>query len=479
MPASQKNGRRLRLLLVIASYGEKNIEFLRRIIRTYRSMAMESDIIVLSEAPKDLDAGAKVIVGVPTRNPWSLPFTHKKIFAENLDRYDLFAYSEDDMGVTEANIQAFLRVTPALADDEIAGFLRYEVDRSGAVCLPDVHGAYHWKVQTVRQRGAFCVAEFSNEHSAFFLLTQTQLKKAIASGGFMRDPHKGRYDMLCSAATDPYTCCGLRKVICISALEEFLIHHMPNRYAGLVGIQLPEFKGQVQTLLDIRKGVHPVHSLCEVEPKVLHCNNWYKGYYESPDGGLLDMVPKNAHTVLSVGCGWGATEMELQQRGAKVTALPLDSVIGVCAARRGVEVFYGTLAEGLNHVRERQFDCVLMTNLLHLQPDPWSVLTSFSRLVANLGSLVIAGPNFEFLPYLVKGFFGVGDYRKLRDFDQSGMHVQRLGTMRRQIERAGFRIASLRWFNFARPRRMLLLHRWPKRLVARNWVIQARQNGSG
>src|SRR4030081_2973540 len=104
--AWQRTSRRLRLCVVIASYGDKNIEFLKRIIRNYQGMDMEVAIFVLSEAPKDLGPDVKVLVGLPSRNPWSLPFGHKRVFADNLDRYDLFAYSEDDMEVTEENFHA-------------------------------------------------------------------------------------------------------------------------------------------------------------------------------------------------------------------------------------------------------------------------------------------------------------------------------------------------------------------------------------
>ncbi len=251
-PISEVTQRKLRLLVTIASYGVKNLAFLNRIIRQYQSMTMDVDVVVLSDGPKDLDGSAKLIVGLPAKNPWSLPFAHKAILAENLDRYDLFAYSEDDMEVTEENIHAFLRATPELEDDEIAGFLRFEIDDSGVRSFPEIHGTYHWKPESVKRRGPYTVAEFSNEHAAFYILTQTQLRRAIASGGFLRSPYASRYDMACTAATDPYTSCGFRKVICISALHEFTIHHLPNRYAGKIGLGNNWFKEQIQTLLDIR-----------------------------------------------------------------------------------------------------------------------------------------------------------------------------------------------------------------------------------
>ena len=126
--------------------------------------------------------------------------------------------------------------------------------------------------------------------------------------------------MLISAATDPYTCCGFRKIICISSLTDFLIHHMPNHHSGPDGLPLVLFEDQIQILMDILKGAHCVSSLCDVEPKVLQ-RNWYKSYYEKPCKELLCSIPDDAKTILSVGCGWGATEVELMRRGSKVTAL--------------------------------------------------------------------------------------------------------------------------------------------------------------
>src|SRR5437016_666058 len=115
----QTNGRRLRLLVAIASFGEKNLDLLKRIIAKYQGMDLDVDVVVLSNAPKNLGPKVKVLVGLPAKNPWSLPFAHKPLFAEKVNDYDLFAYSEDDMEVTEQNIKAFLRATRELASDEI------------------------------------------------------------------------------------------------------------------------------------------------------------------------------------------------------------------------------------------------------------------------------------------------------------------------------------------------------------------------
>lgn len=474
--SSLQNLHRVRVLVAIASFGGKNLEFLRKIIGDYRSMAMDVHLVVNSEAPKNLDAGVKVVVGFPGQHPHSLPFAHKRIFVENIDQYDLFVYSEDDIGVKEQSIHAFLRATAALKPDEIAGYVRYEIGPDGTVSLPDVHGQFHWKPESVRRRGSYTVAEFTNEHAGFYILTQAQLRRAIASGEYLRGPYEGRYGMLETAATDPYTCCGFRKVICVSAFEEFLIHHMPNRYVGVMGISLTAFKEQIQTLMDIQNGIYRAARLCEVEPKVLQ-RHWSKSYYENPDQEFLRMVPKDAATILSVGCGWGATEAKLKLRGSQVTALPLDSVIGASVARQEIEVVSGTLAECFRSLGGRRFDCVLMSNLLHLLPEPWSVLREYASFVGNGGVFIIAGYNFDFLPHLLKRLLGIGDYRKLRDFNQSGVHPQGITRVKRELQCAGFQVECLRWFEAFPPKPLPHLRHWPGQLTKRNWIIKARRGG--
>ena len=184
---------------------------------------------------------------------------------------------------------------------------------------------FHWKPESVARRGAHTFAEFTNEHAGFYMLTQSQLKRAIASGGFLRGPHRGRYDWPETAATDPYTSCGFKKVICVSELERFLVHHMPNPYVHQLDVSLDSFKEQIRTLMSIGEGLHPASTLCDVESAQMP-RRWQKSYYERPSDELLNTVPSDANRILSIGSGWGATEARLLRGGVEVTAIPLDSV---------------------------------------------------------------------------------------------------------------------------------------------------------
>ena len=105
---------RLRILVAIASYGTNNDVHLHRLIREYRVMRHDVKIVVLSNVSKPLDAEVELRVGLPSKNPWSLPFAHKALFVERQDDYDLFIYSEDDTLLTEKHIDSFLDVSSKL-----------------------------------------------------------------------------------------------------------------------------------------------------------------------------------------------------------------------------------------------------------------------------------------------------------------------------------------------------------------------------
>ncbi len=143
----------LRVLVAIASYGNGNDKYLHRLLEEYRAMPFHVDVVILSNIEKRPAADIECLVGLPNKNPWSLPFSHKRLFAERLEKYDLFIYSEDDILVTENNIRAFLKASAVLRDDEIAGFLLVEKGSNGNVSYPQVHGFFHWDCEFGESEG--------------------------------------------------------------------------------------------------------------------------------------------------------------------------------------------------------------------------------------------------------------------------------------------------------------------------------------
>jgi SAM-dependent methyltransferase len=413
----------MKILVGIANYGRKNDVYLQRLLSEYRNMPYQTDIVVLTNVRKELGNDVDVVTGLPNRNPHSLPFAHKRLFGERRDAYDLFIYTEDDILLTRRNIEAFLRVSNILSQQELAGFFRWEQFPDGRRFYPDAHSFYRWLPSSVKVVGEYTFARFTDDHAGCFALTRSQLARAIESGGFLVPPHEHSYGLLETAATDPYTQCGFRKLICLSHFDDFIAQHLPNKYIGSrLGLEASEFSKQVEALLDPRRCSYEDDSLLEPETKVFHCR-WSKNLYEPCRADLIAMFPPGTRSLLSIGCGWGKTEAELDRQGVRVTAIPLDPIIAACAQSRGIELVYGNLGSAMEQLRERRFDGVLMSGILHLLRDPCKALSQASCVLRGGGVLIATIPNFHRLPFLWLRIQHPSRYRCWRDFGRSGVHV--------------------------------------------------------
>jgi 2-polyprenyl-3-methyl-5-hydroxy-6-metoxy-1,4-benzoquinol methylase len=434
----------MRILVAISSFGTSQDQHLLRMIEEYRSMPFDLDLVVLSNISRDFGPDVEVIVGLPDeKDPWSLVYGHKTLFAERLEKYDLFIHTENDILITESHIRAFLRVSDVLHDDEITGFMRFEVCPDGETNFPDVHASFHWDGRSVVNRRPYTLAYFTNEQAACYLLTREQLRRAIRSGGYVVAPHLGKYGICESAATDPYTQCGFKKLIPISHIDDFLVHHMSNKYVKKVGIERPDFQVLIDSLLDIGKNRAATSSLFPTETKLKRAR-YSKDYYERVRSDVVSLIPSKARSVLSLGCGWGATEEWLAKKGLRVVAVPLDSVISSCAEARGLETVQGDFKAARQKLEGQRFDCLLVSNVLHLVQDPIAVMSSFAGLLTEDAALIAVVPNLSQLPGIKKrirddrGVTGL-----LRSYKKTGVHYTSPRVLSRWFKRAGFRIERI------------------------------------
>lgn len=434
-------GAHMKILAAIASWGTKNDTYLARLIEEYSSMSFDVDVVVLSNLPKPVGPGAEVlVVDLKGKNPCSLPFAHKKIFAEHLNDYDLFIYSEDDTEITESNIRAYLKACAVLEGNEIPGFFRFERGTNGQINYPEVHGPFHWDCQSVRRRKDHVFASFTNEHSACYMLTRDQLERAITSGGFLVEPHRGRYDLICSAATDPYTQCGFEKVIGISSLDDFLVHHLPDVYVGSTfGISDVQLRSQIQCLLQIAENAHRPTPLFSVESKLM-AGRFSKDCYEKVQRDIIGAIPHGTRTLLSVGCGSGATEALLVEQGLRVVAVPVDPVFAGGARAEGVEIVEGDIATVRKKLEGEQFDCLLVLDVLHLIEDPSAVMSAFGHLLRVGATVIVRVPVVRRLSTAYRVVRGDQRVRELGGYKKTGIHFNSRRIVRRWLEKAGLRV---------------------------------------
>ena len=191
-----------------------------------------------------------------------LPFRCRPLLAGALadPEVEWFVYSEDDMRITRRNLNALVEVTGSglLLAHEVCGFVRFEVrTEDGALSFPDMHADYRWKQREKRtnEKGeAEVFAEFTNVHQGCYVLNREQMRTVRDSGHFLVEKHgTERYGPLECGASDPWLQCGLRRLVCVSRFDDFLIRHLPNTYLHL-GRTVPKRLG---TLSEGSRGLLP------------------------------------------------------------------------------------------------------------------------------------------------------------------------------------------------------------------------------
>lgn len=437
-----------RLLVAIANHGHKNTGYCRHLIEQYKALAVEVRVVVLSDTAKDYGPDVEVLVGAPSSNPWSLPFAHRPLFVDEVDNFDFFIYTEDDTEILSHHFQLFVDATPTLPKDRILGFIRYEQDEAGTVRYSTVHHSYRWKPESVIRAGSLAFAEYTNTHAGAYVLTREQLKMCVASGGYALRPHDEKYDMLVSAATDPYTQCGLTKVVCLTDIRQNSLHHMSNAYLGRIGVEADEFECQVDRLLaasgDLSSADHLAAILFNPSTSAPGRDHpWDKRYYEPLRPSLLDAIPPGTTSVLSVGCERGLNESRLLERGIAVTGIPIDGVIGATAEKRGIEVTDADLDRAVHQLANRQFDVILFNQSLSYFPDPPDVLRRISALMSPNGVTVVCFGNMAELGVVRSRLRQAAVRIRREGFAGTGIHWTSPSTVSSWLKASGYPIQSL------------------------------------
>jgi len=253
----------LRILLCVASSGVHNHPYTIKMLEEFAGMPYVTHVVVrgmeIMEYPPILLEKLKIRhIRHPNSEGYRMTFFHRCDVLFLQDEYDLFIYTEHDQLITKRNIDAYLAATRELPDDVIAGFLRYgyrseDPYAGGEKYLIDLYEHAGFKPfediedpwVEINGKRYFTT---KNRHQGCWLLTREQLKRAIASEGFVASWHGGPYGVSEQACSDPYTQCGFRiKVIPYDDLDSFLIHHMPKRYTE-TGMPLVMLRSYLNTV---------------------------------------------------------------------------------------------------------------------------------------------------------------------------------------------------------------------------------------
>lgn len=437
----------MKILISVANYGTKNDPFLHQLLDEFRTWPCEKDIFVHTNIQKNVGDDVHVQVGLPTPDPRSLVYCHRKLFVDNIDNYDLFLYTEDDMLIKWQHVQSFIDLDSHLPPEKVPGFLRYEEGGPNTINMMDIHAIYHWRPESVEPRGPFLLADFTNKHAAMYLLTREHLRIAVDSGRYSLVPERSRYGVLESAASDVFEYCGLQKVICISHVDQFLIHHLPNKYINKLGVSKAELDNQIDALTEINAGRLTSKRLFPTKTKLL-ARTFDRTYYGDCDWQVVKEVGSRSSKILSIGCDSGATEAELMQQGHQVIAIPLDEVTAMTARKKGVQVLTPDFEKAMGELAGETFDHIIIRQVLEHLPQPDSLLTRITDLLKQKGTIIASFLNMQFirLPAAARTFEPL-DLQKNGSsrFEHLGIQIINLKVIRSWLSRSGLSLKRSRY----------------------------------
>jgi 2-polyprenyl-3-methyl-5-hydroxy-6-metoxy-1,4-benzoquinol methylase len=178
-------------------------------------------------------------------------------------------------------------------------------------------------------------------------------------------------------------------------------------------------------------------------------------YFEDARPEMESFVPADAARVLEVGCGTAAFAALLKsRRRVVVTVIEPFPAAAEVAARRVDEVICQPIEQAVASLDGRQFDCVVLNDVLEHLADPWAVLRELRTVLAPGGCFVASIPNVRYFPvfkdYLVGGDWryqhtGVLDRTHLRLFSRTSLPrlFEGSGLSLRRIE--GINATPLPW----------------------------------
>ncbi len=165
---------------------------------------------------------------------------------------------------------------------------------------------------------------------------------------------------------------------------------------------------------------------------------------------LLAMVADRPSRVLSLGCGTGATEMHLVQKGASVFGIDVSAdAVAIAAKRLETAIVADIESDPLPQLRPGTFDLILCGDVLEHLRFAEHVLDRLRGWLADDGQLVLSVPNathYTILRQLV--LRRDWKYEDAGLFDRGHYRLFTRKSLLRLLDEHGFRVASV---SFLRP----------------------------
>ena len=166
---------------------------------------------------------------------------------------------------------------------------------------------------------------------------------------------------------------------------------------------------------------------------------------------ILDEVPPGAR-VADIGCASGYLAAAMAEQGCAVVGFERDPAAAAAARRHCVDVIVGDLESQEDRAAlPRNFDVVVLGDVLEHLTDPWDALRFVRGLLAPGGVVVLSLPNVAAWPVRLELLRGRFEYADAGILDRTHLRFFTRVTAHRLVRQAGFTVERERFVHLERP----------------------------
>lgn len=175
---------------------------------------------------------------------------------KDIDNYDIFIYSEDDIEILPETFDLFLKLNRELDDEHVVGFMRYEIYEGRYYMNEFQPGTPHSIAPQPQKINNKWYVSYQNVHQGCFILEKRNLKKLLSNPEFVSGWPNNKV-MLEDAATNVYkstwpgTPNGLQRVCPVNEVKNLIIHHLSDRHTKISRnyLELNQVEQEIQLCL--------------------------------------------------------------------------------------------------------------------------------------------------------------------------------------------------------------------------------------
>ncbi|MCF6307119.1 MAG: class I SAM-dependent methyltransferase [Flavobacteriaceae bacterium] len=168
------------------------------------------------------------------------------------------------------------------------------------------------------------------------------------------------------------------------------------------------------------------------------------GYFKNLRPEMLSLLPKNAKTVLDIGCADGSFALSVKNTcNAKVWGVEYMEDQAIIASKKIDKVLTGAIEDVLVNLPENHFDVIYLNDVLEHLIDPYSILKGLKSKLKDNGVIISSIPNIRYHKVLVSLIFNKDwDYKDHGILDRTHLRFFTKKSIKKMYNNAGYTIVS-------------------------------------